>query len=238
MLGKFINHCEDSLTAAVFTHLLHLPSEVFWRILRQACYSPDLPQAAGEPLKLEWWPKWDPKGTGNNTYIEPDVFIRFREFDLIIEAKRWDDKQQSKRQWQDQLIAYRNEYGEECCPVRMIAIGGLYQDHDELLNVKAKKTRASAETPALMCTVHMCRWRELLAQCKRVRRELKRLEQPDSLALASSRILDDVIGLFGCHGYSTGRWFADFHFDRHQLSPTTLSHHRLFRGRTLALTQT
>jgi hypothetical protein len=29
MLGKFINHCEDSLTAAVFTHPEHLHAALF-----------------------------------------------------------------------------------------------------------------------------------------------------------------------------------------------------------------
>jgi hypothetical protein len=53
MLGKHLNHCEDSLTAAVFTHLLHLPTEVFWKILRNACYTRKLPEFPGEPWNIE-----------------------------------------------------------------------------------------------------------------------------------------------------------------------------------------
>src|SRR5712671_1413367 len=104
MLEKFIdNPCEDSLTAAVFSHLLHLPSEVFWQILRNACHTTALPQYAGEPRSVEFWPKWNADGTHNSSYVEPDVFIRFASFDLIIEAKREDEYQQHRGQWENEV---------------------------------------------------------------------------------------------------------------------------------------
>src|SRR6266568_1660228 len=100
MLGKFIYICENSQTAAVFTDLLHLPAEDFWRILCNACYTKLLPQYAGEPRLVEFWPKWNPNKTQNENYVEPDVFIRFSSFDLIIEAKREDERQQCRGQWE------------------------------------------------------------------------------------------------------------------------------------------
>src|SRR5438552_1575411 len=111
MLGKFVVHCEDSLMAAVFSHLLHLPFTIFWHILRDACYGTGLPAVVGEPKIIALWPKWDPQGTRNSSYVEPDLFLRFEDFDLIIEAKRWDQGMQSRNQWEDQLTAYANEYG-------------------------------------------------------------------------------------------------------------------------------
>ncbi|MFA6290075.1 MAG: hypothetical protein WC661_22035 [Opitutaceae bacterium] len=99
LMGKHINHCEDSLTAAVFTHLLHLPVELFWRILRDACYTCRLPENSGEVLDAAFWPAWDAAGTNNSARVIPDLFLRFTEFDLIIEAKRWDDSMQDKHQW-------------------------------------------------------------------------------------------------------------------------------------------
>ena len=113
MLAKHLNHCEDSLTSAIFNHLFHLPAELFWQILRNACYGKDLPMHAGELLEVKYFPKWDAAGTTNEQFVEPDLFLRFREFDLIIEAKRWDDGMQDPAQWEKELIAYANEYGSE-----------------------------------------------------------------------------------------------------------------------------
>src|ERR1039457_6549433 len=100
MLSKFINNArEDSLTAAVFSHLLHLPSEAFWRILSRACYTESLPDYPGEPLILNAWPNWNAAGTDNSNRVIPDLFMRFNAFDLIIEAKIKDDGTQYRSQW-------------------------------------------------------------------------------------------------------------------------------------------
>jgi len=78
MLGKFLTPCEDSMTAAVFTHLLHLPSDLFWQVLNNACPADELPLIAGELLDYKFWPKWSATGTSNSRYVEPDIFMRFR----------------------------------------------------------------------------------------------------------------------------------------------------------------
>ena len=237
MLGKYIAHCEDSLTACVLPHLLHLPIEQFWQILLKACYGRDqFPESPGEPLQVDYWPKWDPTDTKNNTYVEPDVFMRFREFDLIIEAKRGDDGGQEPDQWKKEIIAYANEFGEDRVPVKMIALGGILGTTTERVPCTWNSTE-TGKKHELSCPVVMCRWRGLLDQCKRMRRELKHLENRDSRSFATSRILDDVIGLFGSHGYSTGRWFADFNFGRYHFSSSTAPHHSLFRSRTLEFNQ-
>jgi hypothetical protein len=241
MLGKFIDHCENSLTAAVFTHLLHLPSEVFWRILRDACYTKSLPANVGEPLSVDFWPKWDPQGTGNTKHVEPDLFIRFVDFDLIIEAKRWDDRMQSRSQWERELAAYTNEYGEDKQPVKMIAVGGIHTRHDDELTFEraAPSSEAGADGGDIgqnVCPVHKCRWRGILDQCRRMRREWEKLTHPSSQTHASARILADVIDLFDRHGFSTGQWFADFNFARHRLSGDISRHQSLFRQRSQQLT--
>jgi hypothetical protein len=242
MLGKFIDHKEDSLTAAVFTHLLHLPSEVFWRILRDACYTDTLPVNAGEPRSdVDYWPKWNPAGTGNAVYVEPDVFIRFDSFDLIVEAKRWDDKMQDRDQWRRELIAYANEYGEEKKDVRLLAVGGIHDENDAELThqwTAAASPDSDAEPGAapFTCPVHKCRWRGILDCCRRMLREWEQLSCPSSQTRAVVRVLTDLIDLFAWHGFSTGRWFADFDFARHRLSGGLSSHQNLFRQRSQQLT--
>ena len=90
MLGPHIHHCEDSLTGAVFSTLLHLPEEMFWEVLREAVKSPRFPVPPVPPVRLEEvqpWPAWDGEGTGNSRLVEPDLFLRFSGLDLIVEAK-------------------------------------------------------------------------------------------------------------------------------------------------------
>ena len=101
MLEKFIKKpCEDSLTASVFSHLLHLPIEDFWRILQNACFSDRFPDNPGEPICIHAWPQWNASGTCNSERVIPDLVIGFCAFDLIIEAKRWDVAMQDRGQWE------------------------------------------------------------------------------------------------------------------------------------------
>ena len=224
MLGKFINYCEDSLTAAVFTHLLHLPSEIFWQILRNACHTTSLPEYAGEPRNVEFWPKWNPHKTQNVSYVEPDVFIRFNSFDLIIEAKRKDEGQQYRQQWENEVTAYGNEYGRENVPVKMIALGGIWDTKDDEVDVGMG-----------VCPVHMCRWTTVLLECQRMREQLAgtNIDSPSSRTSADLRILNDLIALFAVHGYVTLRWFVDFDFAKNLLGTSAGSDQRYFRNTSL-----
>lgn len=223
MLEQFIdNPREDSLTAAVFSHLLHLPSEVFWQILRNACYTKSLPQFAGEPRLVQYWPKWNADGSHNSRFVEPDVFIRFAHFDLIIEAKRDDECQQYRGQWENEVIAYDNEYGAENVAVKIIAVGGVWQLKDEAVTFKR-----------IVCPVYMCKWTRLLEECKCMQKELQRIKYPSSHTLANMRTLTHLIDFFAWHGYSSGLWFADFNFDKNRLSPVITSCFEVFPTRTI-----
>lgn len=236
MLAKFIDTPrEDSLTAAVFSHLLHLPAELFWDILRQACYYKKLPAVAGEPQQVDPWPSWKAAGTANNSRVVPDLFIRFADFDLIIEAKRRDDWMQNPAQWRNQLIAYTNEYGEEKQTVHLLALGGLHQITDDRV-VHRWQSADSADSHVFECPVHMCRWSRLLAQCQRAMREREKLVDLDSRQRATLRILRDTIELFGAHGFATGMWFADLRETGSRLSSVTADHHAIFRRCSLQLT--
>ena len=224
MLAKFIDNArEDSLTAAVFSHLLHLPSEVFWQILRKACYTESLPDNPGEP-KLIPWPNWRLEGTVNSDRVIPDLFIRFHHFDLIVEAKRWDNDMQGLDQWKRELSAYTNEYGKEKREVRLLALGGIHSEEDQEISYHA-----------VSCPVHMCRWRRVLLECQRLKRELEEANiiNPSSRTSADIRILDDLIALFATHGFMTLRWFDDFDFASNLLDDLVDSDQQYFRNVSL-----
>lgn len=217
MIGKFLNICEDSCTAAVFGHLLHLPVEMFWGIVSRACFSDSLPTNPGEIEDRCFWPSWDAEGTSNTQRVVPDLFIRFSAFDLIVEAKRWDRFMQSRDQWEDQIRSYSNEYGEDNRSLVMIALGGVWGTQDYSVPINSM----DGSEPDRQCPVHMCTWERFLTECKRASNEIAQLRYPSSQALAHGRILADVIELLARHGFVAGQWFRDFDFSPHLLSSAT-----------------
>ena len=191
---------EDSLTSSVFGLLIYLPANLSWSILRDSCSESSLlPKKSGDIISYEFWPHWDGQGTEQN-YVEPDVFIRFENFDLIVEAKRNDENQQDPSQWLREYKAYLNEYDDEKRSVYLLAIGGVleegvYLEVDELIVFNVK-------------------WSSLL-------KRIKKLE--DDIFLAStmlesvslvSMILKDLIKYFGLHGYATGEWLSEINYHK------------------------
>lgn len=177
---------EDSLTSSVFGLLFYLPVELLWEILYNACYYPHLPKQPGKILGKDIWPRWNCNGTENKNFIEPDVFIRFENFDLIIEAKRYDDiQQQYRQQWINQITAYNNEYGQNTKrPLYFIAIGGFPRGCEK-------------QEPIGEVMVTTCRWNQILHQVH------MRLERTKNLDDSILFILQDLILSFRVHGFLT-----------------------------------
>lgn len=115
---------EDFKTYATIGQLRYLPADLFWNLLRASSVSPELlPATAGKLETFEMWPSWDPTDTGNMQRVEPDAFIRFSWFDLIIEAKKSDSGGQDSNQWDRETIAYHNEYKHDKKMI-LLALGG------------------------------------------------------------------------------------------------------------------
>ena len=231
MIAKLIDRPrENSLTAAVVGHLLHLPSEDFWQILRTACPSPNFPKDPGEPIRIHAWPSWNADGTRNSERVIPDLVIEFHAFDLIIEAKRWDRPMQDSEQWKDQLKAYINEYGVEKRQVKMIALGGIHSNQDEPIeDVWRTDNMSIPDEHIFICPVYMCRWSSVLLACQRRKREIEQGDR-SSRTLADTRILNDLIDLFIHHGFPPLRWFEDFDFSLNLLTERADADREFFRN--------
>ena len=123
--------CEDSLTSSVFERLALLSDENLWWVLRNACdkqalAAKPLPDNVGKLEKFEFWPSWKPDSQleRNSSRVEPDVFLRFKDLDIIVEAKRYDFTQsQNKAQLENELGAWYQEF-KGGRPVLLLAIGG------------------------------------------------------------------------------------------------------------------
>lgn len=188
---------EDPKTSAVFENLMLLPDNVFWHILRQSCFSSSsLPNNAGQLLSVEFWPHWDSKGrTANKHFVEPDVFIRFEEIDVIIEAKYGDVGGQWEGQWQNEIVAYHNEYGNET-PFAFIAVGGNFSATEETIKVRKESV-----------IIHKCNWLSILILITKYKTELEKISVPDMANSATMRLLDNIILAFNINGVYNIDWF-------------------------------
>lgn len=192
-----LNTCEDSLTAVVFDTLKYLPTEMFWSILKRSMYYDKLPTASGDLSSISFWDKWKADDTTNSNFVEPDVFLRFNAFDVIIEAKRYDEKQQSRTQMENEIQAYYNEFSEDGKSLYFIQLGGLHDKDDE------------PDFPFNDKSIVICKtnWTKLLEQIISENNKLK--DKTSSIEQAYSRILEDAINGFALHRYYQKRWLKD-----------------------------
>lgn len=119
---------EDGLTYNVFNRLSYLNINTIEKILVNSFNLKPYNINFNELEILSFWPKWNTKELeeiSNKIYIEPDLFLRFNDIDIIIEAKRYDLHQQSPSQWNDQITVYKNEYKANYKTLIFIALGGM-----------------------------------------------------------------------------------------------------------------
>ena len=120
---------EDAKTSSIIGTLSLLPAQQFWTIIRRACSNANgLPESVTELQHIEFWPQWK-----LNDRVEPDVFVRFKEFDLIVELKRNDGNQQYMNQWKREIEAYRLRYKDSDKDVYLVAISGRTEELHRLV---------------------------------------------------------------------------------------------------------
>ncbi|WP_052184254.1 hypothetical protein [Psychroserpens sp. Hel_I_66] len=212
-----LNKCEDSCTAGVFDILKYLPADLFWQILKSSLLLDTLPSVAGNIQQIEFWPKWSVKDIeeiSNANYIEPDVFINFIDFDVIIEAKRYDEKQQNSKQHRDQLVAYFNEFSDnETKEVYYILLGGLH-----LEDVRKEITIIAGFLNERTVKLSTIKWSSLLSTIASLKKTIERqgLQHQKPILL----LLEDVINVLAIHGYHKKKWLSKM--PKHTINQTQI----------------
>jgi hypothetical protein len=199
--GK-LKPCEDSCTGGVFDLLKYLPSELFWQIIKKSLLLDNLPNTCGPIKDIEFWPKWNVTEldeVNNSSYIEPDVFISFADFNVIIEAKRYDEKQQNHNQHRNQLITYFNQYkeeGEEVKKVYYVLLGGLHMSD----------TTQEIEIANTTVQLSKLKWSTLLDAIVAVKKSIEKqsLNYQKPVVL----LLDDIITVLAIHGFHKKKWLS------------------------------
>lgn len=188
--------CEDSLTAAIFDGLKYLPTAIFYRILKNALYQDKLPVDSGELLEISFWEKWNAYQTYNSNFVEPDLLLQFEHFDVIIEAKRYDTKQQSQAQLENEIRAYYNVFNGEK-ELFFIQLGGLYKKNNEPDFIFENQQIKICKTD----------WYQLLNQ---ITIESHQMETAQSSQLNGyKRLFKDIIKAFELHQFYQIKWFNE-----------------------------
>lgn len=206
---------EDSLTASVFQLLAYLPKDILWEaIMLTLKKDRDKFPTFSQPQQLvnqEFWPKWNPEKTDNKSFVEPDVFLEFEHLDLIVEAKRFDFRQQKREQWEAELTAYENEFGQKKDKKLVLwALGGI--------NTFASEEVKSKGGSGKSYWVVKSTWTSLLHA---VRSILKSFENgPPN----EHRLLSDICEAMGFHGFFVGTWLSEAWEPCYEISDSSLDY--------------
>ncbi len=185
---------EDALTSSVIGTLLMLPSKLLLKILSEASSDSFLNLNFGNLCSYEFWPHWDSNGTGNKHFVEPDVFLRFENIDVIIESKRNDEHQQDPNQWEKEIKSYYNEYSNDKTLI-LLAIGGINYDKTELINNNI--------------SIYKIKWKRILYIAQSILDKKQKNSKKDNGII---RILQMLITNLEIHGFMAIKWFKQMQY--------------------------
>ena len=186
---SYFEPSEDSKTSSVFGLLQYLPSQILWNLLRQSCGNNSLLiETSGELQDIQFWARWSAEGDEipNSSYVEPDVFCEFDNFNLIVEAKKDDHSGQYEQQWKNEINAYLNEYPDNKKKLIFIAFGGNKTLKTRKLPVKGQEY-----------IVFSASWQNLLNAIDKYKKESFGIEK---------RLLSDIILAFEKHKFFCLEW--------------------------------
>lgn len=188
--GKIKFHkIEDSLTSSIFQLLSYLPDSILSKIITETLhYQDQIP--IYNLSNIEFWPKWNPIGTTNKNFVEPDVFMNFEHQHIIVEAKRFDEKGQSPEQWKNELIGYFNEYKNSSKELIFWALGGINNWSSDSITVYDKNIKIFKST-----------WTMLLTSIR------KNLQENNSHN--QEQLFHDLIYSFRLHNFFVGEWLDE-----------------------------
>ena len=173
---------EDPKTSSIIGGLLLLPDQIFYKVVNRACAN-ILPLNNGSILSFEFWPHLPADNTSNTNFVEPDVVIHCEYRDIIIEAKYSETNGQYREQWKNEIIAYKNLYGNKK-EVSFIALGGNENyDIEEVNGVKVLK----------------CSWTSLLMSVISVKSQLEKISYIDEHIAQTMRIINFIEKSFEAH---------------------------------------
>ncbi|MEY8198609.1 MAG: hypothetical protein RPS47_05160 [Colwellia sp.] len=178
---------EDLLTASFFSRFSYLSPVNQHRILKH-CFSDqgDFTEFEG----IDYWPKYDLPEHENRKFVEPDLLIKFKGFDLLVEVKPPQGGDQYIDQWQLEIEGYLAQEI-KTKPLKFLAIGRINKVSDaEISELKLKVNNENF----MLASV---KWKQLAVF-------IYNLHQLRTVDVQDKRVLDDMLkslSLYGIRGH-------------------------------------
>lgn len=198
---------EDSLTSFVFGLIQYLPSNLIIELLSKASHSEIIYSQIGELQEIEFWAHHNSLNKNNKYYVEPDVFMRFENADMLFEMKLNDSYGQEESQWVKEILSYQNEYSSDNKKLYFFAVGGNTNLIKETISIKKEQIQ-----------IFKISWRLLLNEVINLKKSICNNHIICSNSNGVIRILDDIIMSFQKHNYYNLLWFESFEINNYQLN--------------------
>ena len=199
------------MTAVVFGRLAYLPVPIWWRLLKKAAVpSSTLPEEAGDLEDIQFWPSWylseEAAEHFDQRSVEPDVYLRFSELTVLVEAKRYDSAEmQCSKQLAAEYAAWAASDENDCdAPCIVLAIGGLKRfDAQKRLYEETQQHLGRLNSVLRSPSLAAIEWSGILT-------ELIRLQESCTLMERCSRnIVADLIAALDLHSIHRRFWLID-----------------------------
>lgn len=214
---------EDFLTASVVGRMTYLPGDILWRLVKCSSLYCHLKKYAGGLEHVEFWPNWPIRDRMKKvgTHRQPDVFLKFEEINVIVEAKRDDCLSQNHIQWSEEVLSYlfkRNIEGEEKLPIVFWVLGGMGTLLTEQAVTKESQKLielVNDEYPYERIELAVSPWGNILS-CLLDLQHFLTEEQRKDFSLISPydrryilRIVDDIIEALRLHGIKEWHFLSE-----------------------------
>lgn len=196
---------EDLLTAAFFSRFTYLSGLLQHQLLKKWLGGVgDFTTFKG----IDFWPSYELTERKDRKLVEPDLLLRFKDCDLLIEVKPPQGGNQNYEQWQLEIEGY---YAQEdkIQPLYFLAIGRVGNVLDKL-NIEAIREKHENFQAA-----NVIEWKPIAYQ-------LYKLKQCNELDAQDHRVVDDMIKaleLYGIRAFDL-RWDD---LEKHYAQPLSLN---------------
>lgn len=204
---------EDLLTSTFFSRFTYLSGLLQHRLLKKWLGSGDFT----EFQSAEYWPRYDLPDNDERDFVEPDLLLRFEDYDVLIEVKPPQGGDQYLTQWLNEIEGYFAQ--DDTKTLYFLAIGRVGNVLESLDVNELRKTYSQ------FTDIKSIEW-------KPIAQELYQLQRSQKLDAQDSRIVDDMLQaleLYGVRGYEV-KWsdlcapYANQLLDLNAISQWQLAH--------------
>ncbi|NRB65244.1 MAG: hypothetical protein HRU40_19880 [Saprospiraceae bacterium] len=123
--GSLFKTREDLMTAAIFSRFSYLSANLQSRLLKYWLGIPEKDEPYDFLLfeGIEFWPRYKLNNGDKCCEVEPDLVLRFKHFNVMIEIKPPAGGSQYFEQWQKEITSYLQSDDRKDLPLYFLAIG-------------------------------------------------------------------------------------------------------------------